>query len=214
MIMRLKLVLHILLVMLVASCAPTVTPETKTQTVSVYATPSTQPWMANVFACAPAGTAIRVADDPASADISLRLGEPDFWSVFVYQIDTEEILVVTHRQSPVQNMTVEAIRELFSGQDDSSMTVWVYASGEDAQRVFEQAVMQGRSVTSQARLATSPGHMSDTLNNEPNTVGILPRHWKVGDSRFVYAIPDVPVLALVNEEPQGAIQKIIACTQK
>lgn len=212
--MRLKLVWGVILVMLVASCTPTATPESETQIISVYATPSTQPWLADVFACVPAGTTIRVADDPASADISLRLGEPDFWSAFVYQIDTEEILVVTHRQSPVQNMRVEAVRELFSGQGVSSVTVWVYASGEDVQRVFEQAVMNGRSVTSQARMAVNPGHMSDTLNNEPNTVGILPRHWKVGDSRFVYALPDVPVLALVNEEPQGAIQKIIACTKK
>jgi hypothetical protein len=56
--------------------------------------------------------------------------------------------------------------------------------------------------------------MSDTLNNEPNTVGILPRHWKVGNSRFVYTIPDVPVLAVVREEPQGAIQEVLACLQK
>ena len=52
------------------------------------------------------------------------------------------------------------------------------------------------------------------MNNELNAVGILPRHWKTGDSRFVYTIPDVPVLALVDEEPQGAIQAIIACIQK
>jgi phosphate transport system substrate-binding protein len=155
-----------------------------------------------------------VADSPADADFSLRLGEPDFFAVPAYQIDTEEILVVTHRQSPVQNMAVEAVRELFAGQGDPSVQVWVYARGEDAQRVFEQAVMQGRSVTSSARLATSPQQMSDTLNNTPNTVGILPRHWKVGDSRFVYTIPDVPVLALTDEEPQGAIQTIIDCLQK
>ena len=82
------------------------------------------------------------------------------------------------------------------------------------QRVFEQAVMQGRSVTSSARLATGPQQMSDMLNNTPNTVGILPRHWKVGDSRFIYTIPDVPVLAIVPDEPQGADQEIIACLQK
>jgi hypothetical protein len=56
--------------------------------------------------------------------------------------------------------------------------------------------------------------MSDTLNNEPNTVGILPRRWKAGDSRFVYTIPDVPVLAIVSEEPQGAMRAILACLQK
>ena len=212
--MRLKFVLKFVLVLLVTSCAPATTPDLEPQIISVYATPATQPWLPDIFACAPAGAIIRVADAPASADVSLRLGEPDFPPATVYQIDTEEILIVTHRQSPVQNLTVEEVRELFAGGGDPSVMVWVYASGEDVQRVFEQAVMDGRSVTSLARLATGPQHMSDTLNNESNTVGILPRHWKAGESRFVYTVPDVPVLAVVREEPQGAIQEIISCLQK
>jgi hypothetical protein len=199
---------------LLVACTPTVTPIPETQIVNVYATPSTQPWLPDVFACAPVGTVIRVVNDPISADISLRLGEPDLLVAPAYQIDTEEILVVTHRQSPVQNMSVDEVRELFAGQGAPSVQVWVYTAGEDVQRVFEQVVMQGRSVTSLARLATSPQHMSDTLNNEPNTVGILPHRWKVGNSRFVYTVPDVPVLAIVTEEPQGPIRAIIACLQK
>lgn len=201
-------------VCLLSSCISTVNPTPETRVVNIYATPSAQPWLQDAFFCAPTGTVISVASDPASADISLRLGEPDVLTGPVYQIDTEEILVVTHRQSPVQNMTLEEVRELFAGQRDSPVQVWVYASGEDVQRVFEQAVMQGRSVTSLARLATSPQQMSDTLNNELNTVGILPRHWKVGDSRFVYTVPNVPVLVLVNEELQGEVQALIACLQE
>jgi hypothetical protein len=204
----------LLFVSLLASCVPATTLTPETQIISVYATPATQTWLPDVFACAPTGTVINVANDPIEADISLRLGESDFLVAHAYQIDTEEILVVTHRQSPVQNLTAEEVRELFAGQGEPSVQVWVYASGEDTQMVFEQVVMQGRSVTSLAKLAVSPQHMSDTLNNEPNTVGILPRHWKAGDSRIVYTISDVPVLAIVTEEPQGAIQALIACLQK
>ena len=203
-----------MLLVLVASCAPTATPTPGTQIVSVYATPATQPWLPDVFACAPDGTVISVADDPVSADITLRLGEPDILATPAYQIDTEEILVVTHRQSPLQNMTADEVRELFAGQGDPSVQVWVYSSEEDVQKVFGQAVMQGRGVTSLARLATDPQHMSDTLNTEPNTVGILPRHWKAGDSRFVFTIPDVPVLAIVSDKPQDGTRAIIACLQK
>jgi hypothetical protein len=203
-----------LLILFIAACAPVATLTAEPQVVAVYATPATQPWLAEVFECAPSGTVIRVADSPAEADISLRLGEPELLAAPAFQIDTEEILVMTHRQSPLQTMTVEQVRAVFAGQDDPSVQVWVYAEGEDVQRVFEQAVMQGRSVTSQARLAASPQHMSDTLVNEPDTLGILPRRWKAGDSRIVYTIPDVPVLALVESEPQGVTQAIIACLQK
>jgi hypothetical protein len=155
-----------------------------------------------------------VTSSPAEADIALRLGEPELLATPAFQIDSEEILVMTHRQSPLQNMTVEQVRELFAGPGEPSVRVWVYAEGEDVQRVFGQAVMQGRSVTSSARLATSPQHMSATLVSEPDTVGILPHRWKAGDSRFVYTIPDVPVLAVVDSEPQGEVQALIACLQK
>lgn len=202
------------LIILLASCAPTTTTTLETQVVNVYATPATQPWLTDVFACAPVATVIRVVDSPADAEISLRLGEPDLLATPAFQIDTEEILVVTHRQSKIQNLTLEGVRELFAGQGDPSVQVWVYATGEDLQRVFEQEVMQGRSVTSLASLAISPQHMADRLNNVPNTIGILPRHWKTGDSRVVYTIPDVPVLVLTDEEPQRATQTVIACLQK
>jgi hypothetical protein len=56
--------------------------------------------------------------------------------------------------------------------------------------------------------------MSDVLVNESNTVGILPRHWKVGDTREIFVVLTVPVLALTQSEPRGAIRELIACLQK
>jgi hypothetical protein len=91
--------------------------------------------------------------------------------------------------------------------------VWVYSSGEDVQEVFDRVVMDGRSVISSARIAVTPQQMSDTLVNELNAVGILPRHWKVGDTREVFSVAIVPVLAITNAEPQGVIQGLIACLQ-
>jgi hypothetical protein len=142
------------------------------------------------------------------------VGEPEFLASPAYQIDTEEILIVTHRQSPVQNLTLEEARALFAGRGDASVQVWVYASEEDVQVVFDQFVMEGRNVTSSARLAVNPQQMSDTLVNEPDAVGILPRHWKAGDVRDVYLVATVPVLALTKSEPQGAVKELIACLQK
>jgi hypothetical protein len=142
------------------------------------------------------------------------VGEPAFLDSPAYQIDTEEILIVTHRQSPVQTLNLEGARALFMGQGDPSMQILVYASGEDVQEVFERVVMEGRNVTSSARIAVNPQHMSDTLVNESDTVGILPRHWKAGDSREVFTVATVPVLAITRVEPQGIFQDLISCLQK
>jgi hypothetical protein len=56
--------------------------------------------------------------------------------------------------------------------------------------------------------------MSDRLVNEANTVGILPRHWKAGDTRQVFTVATVPVLAITDSEPEGVIKQLIGCLQK
>lgn len=195
------------------SCSPA-TPSVTPQIISVYSTFAAELWLPSLYSCAGTSTVLSRVDDPSAAEILLRVGEPEFLESPAFQIDTEEILIVTHRQSPIQNLTLEGARALFAGQGDPSVEVWVYAAGEDVQEVFDQVVMAGRTVSASARLAVHPQQMSDTLVNESNAVGILPRHWKAGDTRDVFSVATVPVLAITNAEPQGVIQEIIACLQK
>jgi hypothetical protein len=200
---------------LIASCS-TGTPQTTPEVVPVYSTFAAEPWLTELYACAAQqnGLILSRVDDPAGAEISLRVGEPANLAVFAYQIDEEEILIVTHRQSPVQNLTRDQAQALFMGLGDSSVEVWVYASDADVQGVFDQFVMEGRIVAPSAKVAVTPQQMSDTLVNESNSVGILPRHWKAGDVREVYSAAVVPVLVLTKTEPQGAINQLIGCLQK
>lgn len=207
---RIPLIFYLLMISACSTGTPLATPEV----VTVYSTAAAEPWLPPLYECAGTFSVLSRVDDPSAAQIILRVGEPSLLSSFAYQIDTEEILVVTHRQSPVQNLNLEGVRALFAGMGDPSLQMWVYATDADVQEVFDQFVMEGRAVTPSARLAVNPQQMSDTLVNEPNTVGILPRHWKAGDSREVFSAATVPVLALTNSEPQGVVKDLIACLQK
>ena len=189
-------------------------PPTTPQLVTVYSTSAAQPWLTSLYACAESSAVLSRVDDPAGAEILLRVGEPPFLASPAFQIDTEEILIVTHRQSPLQNLTLDEARALFAGHGDPSVQVWVYGSGEDVQEVFDQVVMAGRNVSPSARLAVNPQQMSDTLVNGSHTVGILPRHWKAGDVREVFTVATVPVLVITNSEPQGVIKDLVSCLQK
>jgi hypothetical protein len=204
----------ILFHLLVSSCT-TSTPPPTPQVVSVFSSSAAEPWLSGFYDCAATQSNVvlsRVAD-ANTAEIVLQIGEPTVVS-FAYQVDTEEILIVTQRQSPVNNLTVEDARALFAGLGDPSVQVWVYASDADVQRVFDQLVMKGGSVTSSALVAASPQQMSDTLVNQPNTVGILPKHWKAGDSRIVFSAGTVPVLALTKSEPAGVVKNLLTCMQQ
>jgi hypothetical protein len=200
------------LALLFSSCS-TETPQPTPDVVSVYSTSAATPWLTDLYACAESIAVVSRVDDAAFADISLRVGEPEFLAGFAFQIDEEEILVVTHRQSPVQNLTLEEAQNLFVGFGDPSVQVWVYMSGEDVFDAFDQFVMEGRTVSSSARVAVTPQQMSDVLNNESDAVGILPRHWKAGDVREVYSVAKVPVLAITQSEPQGVVNQLIGCLQ-
>ena len=210
-----KISLFLFLLFTVSACVSTPTDVETLQVVNIYATSAAQPWLTELYDCAAnQSVTLRLTDSSSDAAIYIRIGEPDVLMTPAYQIDTEELLIVTHRESSVQNLTREEARTLFAGQGDPSVKVWVYSSDGDIQRAFERAVMAGRSVSSSANLAVSPGQMSDVLNVESNAVGILPRRWKMGTVRDVYSVGTVPVLAILKEEPQGILKELVGCLQK
>lgn len=202
-----------LILLLLASCA-TETPQTPPEVVTVYSTSAAAPWLDPLYACAGTSIVLSRTADPASADLLLRIGEPQFPASFLYQIGEEEILIAAHPQSPLRDLTLEEAQNLFAGFGDASVQVWVYASDEDVFRVFDQVVMQGRSVSPSAKVAVDVEQMSAVLAAEPNAVGILPRRWVTGNVREVFSVGHVPVLAIAQSEPQGAVAQLIACLQQ
>jgi hypothetical protein len=204
-----------LLSLLLFSCSPSI-PATTPQLISVYSSSAAQLWLPELYACAGTSSVISRVDDPSTADIVLRIGEPAFLALHAYQIDEEEIWIMTHRESPILNMSLEELQALFAGQGDSAIQVWVYASGEDVQDVLDQVLMEGRTVSPSAHVATGPQQMLNVLESERQAIGVLPMTWsmKVNGSRGMYHVATVPVLAITDTEPQGVIQELLACLQK
>ncbi|MBL8077572.1 MAG: hypothetical protein JNM55_06400 [Anaerolineales bacterium] len=208
-----KSLLFLLLSFLLFSCASGAPTSPASTVVTVRATAAAQPWLTELFSCANERSVILNVTS-ISPEVDLRVGEPEVLTDPAFQIDEEELLIVTNRQSPVQNLTLEEAQALFAGKGDPSTQVWAYASDTDVQMLFGQLVMNGRSVSSLTRLAAGPQEMSDLLNSESNAVGILPRHWKAGDVREVYSAGKVPVLAIVRGEATETIRSLMTCLSK
>lgn len=197
-----------------AACAPAANPTPTPQVITIHASPATQPWLSEAFICAQEIQVILSnTNDLAEAEIDIRMGEPPDLKKLAFEIGRDDLLIVTHRESPVQNLTLEQARALFS-EPGTTVQIQVFATGEDIQQVFNREIMLGATLTSQARLALGPQQMSDTLNNDQNLVGILPRRWKAGTVREVFSLPDVPILALTQAEPQSGVKELIGCLQK
>jgi hypothetical protein len=203
-----------------ADCSPQ-TAESSVPVINVYATSSARPWLESFYSCGDGRAAIRLSD-PGSADIQVRLGEPADLRLPAFQIGEEDILVVVHPLDAVGALRRFQVQRLFAGEvtnwsdlggADLPVQVWTYAAGEDVREYFDRVVMQGRPVTSLARLAVSAQAMSDAVGASPGAVGFLPRRWKAGNTREALQLPSLPVLAITSTEPSGIAEQLLGCVQ-
>jgi ABC-type phosphate transport system substrate-binding protein len=227
--MKRSFALIILACIMLPSCNSN-TPTSATEQLTVQYTAATAPWLAGLYDCAGINVVTaeqRAADflDLQSVDLAIRIGQADDLTSPAYQIGSDGLLVIVNRQNPINALTAEQVSGLFSGQilnwqedkgssPSAPVQVWIFSSGEDVQQVFYRTAMGGSPVTSMARLATSPDEMSQAIANDVNAVGILTRHWKMGNVSEVFTVDTVPVLALTSGEPQGVVRKLLTCLQK
>jgi hypothetical protein len=206
--------------LLTACGAPT--PQPTPQLINVYVSSAAYPWINGFYNCSSTSAVINLSD-PGSADITLRLGEPDHLTTPAYQISVEDILVIAHPQSGVGSLTLDQVRSIFLGQtanwkevggNDLPVQVWTFSPDEDVQGIFSKTVMNGEPVTSLARLATSALNMLKDVGTTPGSIGLLPRHLMAGEVKDVYTAGTAPVLAITKSEPQGVVQELIRCLQE
>ncbi|MFH1186496.1 MAG: hypothetical protein V1755_15910 [Chloroflexota bacterium] len=208
-----------LLLVMLAACVPAAvqTPVPLT----IHASSAVYPWLSTAYDCSPTSAAIVLVNGP-EADMVLRLTEPQELTLPAYQIGTDELLVITHPQVGVGALAPEQVEALFAGQfanwsavggADLPVQVWAFATTVDIQEYFDRMVLHGRPVSSLARLAVSSQHMSDSVGDVPGSIGLLPRRWKAGNTREALSVSSVPVLALVQQVPQGALAELLGCMQ-
>jgi len=190
------------------SCSPQ--PTTPTQIITINYSPFIEFQMDEVYACAN-DLSIVLNVSAESPEIYFQIGEPETVYSFAYQIDEEEIVVAVNRQSEIQDLLLEGVQDLFSSE---KYQVWVYSSDSEMQELFDQFVMQGRSVSSFAKIAPSPQVMAEALSSESNAVGFIPKQEMTENLREVYSMGTFPVLALTEAEPQGAVKNLLGCLQR
>jgi len=229
---RLSLSLVSLLLMLLAACKAK--PTSSTDMLHLEYTPATRSWLPAVYDCAHETSLLvsaeeRLADylDP-SADMLLRLGEPDRLTQPAYALGSEELVVILNLENPLTDLSAGQVQTLFSGQirswselggDDLAVQVWTYADGDDAQQLFSTFALRGQPVSSLARLAVSPESMLIEVGSDPAAIGFLPRSLLERSVKSAQIETDlsylltVPVLALTAGEPEGELQQLLICLQ-
>lgn len=189
------------------SCSPT-QPTSPTQIVTINYSPFLKAQMPTAYACAH-DLSIVLKITHQEPEIRFQIGEPNAALGGAYQIGEEEIVIATNAQNVLPTLSLTETQNLFA----SGEHVWVYAEGEQMQKLFDQFVMEGRSVSSFAKIAPNPNVMMRMLEENPNAVGFIPKSWLNSNLKEIYSLGVFPILALTSTEPQGAVKSLIACLQ-
>ncbi|MBN2043441.1 MAG: hypothetical protein JW757_00360 [Anaerolineales bacterium] len=227
---RLSLILWIVVALasFLTACQPS-PPEISPQLdpLLVQITPASRPVIPAVQACGKLlpNVDLRLMERfaaQAEPGLLIRLGEPDADGGFLAQIASEEIAVVFHQENPAGSLTVDQIRELFTGQTTSwgeagegasPVSVWALYPGDEAQQAFEAQLLAGVPLVSSADLAPDPEALREAVAADPAAIGLLPSAWVAEGLKSTLVGIRLPVLIASSQPLDGPAAELAACLQ-
>lgn len=239
-----KRLLMIGLILLLAACgtAESATPGPTPEAINLIFPPALQPWADKLGACAASNPLTAIYFLPSNVtksivstnEIVLEIGAPskESSSRYLARVGWEEIVVIVNQDNELSQLTVSNLRSIYTGQTQAwkdgtglNIQVWVPPSGDPIREIFDQAVLSGRSLTSEAMLAPDPEAMLEAIADNVNAIGYLPEsYFPLADPTLAMKVKTIPlvetvdglrqpVIAVTQVEPQGFMRELLVCLQ-
>jgi hypothetical protein len=233
------------LVLFLSACgmADVSTPAPTPVAIKIIYPPALQAWADSLVSCANKNPKVALyfiqsdasEEDIQPNDIVLEFGNPVLKSgiTYLFQVGWDQVVVVVNQENSVTQLSTDELKSIFSGQallsENASgqfTQVWVLPDGEPSRRIFDQAVMQEQSLTTEALLAPDPVAMLQAIAQNIETIGYLPASFlKMNTSSTAGKVkiiqldpalnPDLrqPVIAITQSEPQGFLRDLLVCLE-
>lgn len=179
---------------------------------------------------------------PSGSDIYISYGELSSASPNIYQLGDDHLIPAVHKESPIINLTINALQELYQGDIstvndlieecaecvidegidialDERFHVWGYPEESFLKQAFRSAFQMGV-LSPNLSIAPNPSLLKQALSLEEKAIGILPRK-AIGDH-----LKTIPLIDLINDqasfqilaeshaEPDAALSALLVCIQK
>ncbi len=134
-------------------------------------------------------------------------------------IGTDSVVVITHKENPVQNLSVDQLRGIFSGKisnwkevggvDAPIMIVWGTLMQDDND-VFLARVLMGEALSPDLLDTTTATEVRAHVAANPNAIGIGPGGI-TDDSIATPVVPEMPreIVLLAKTNPPESVRKLI-----
>ena len=178
------------------------------------------------------------AGKPAKAAIALAYGEIEGIGTEVFQVGTELLVPVVHKDSPLTLLSSELAEAVFSGQIKTweaateycpecffisgmkgDINLYTYTPGTQLYETTSLLYANSKPLSSTARLAPNSAAIREALRLDLQGLTIMPNSWvdstiiainyEIADGRT----PSIPVLAYTNETLSEPLKAWLACVQ-
>ncbi len=155
-------------------------------------------------------------------DLVIQIGESAPKFTLSAQIATESFSIVSHLSKSPKSFSSIDIANIFSGQvinwaefDEAEglIQVWLSTDSDGSHRFLEEQILNGQSLTSNAKIASSPAHLLFEIQQDEEAIAILPDAWLDSSVSSVSLSGSLPILAASEHKSGVAIAALIACLQ-
>jgi phosphate transport system substrate-binding protein len=134
-------------------------------------------------------------------------------------IGTNRLVVITHKENPVQILSAEQLRDIFSGKisnwqevggmDAPIMIVWGTLMQDD-NALFQERILRGEALTPDILDTTTSTEVRANVAANPNAIGIGPAGI-VDDSVAAPTIPELSreIVLLAKANPSESVKKLL-----
>jgi phosphate transport system substrate-binding protein len=179
-----------------------------------------------------------MAAKSGTADIGMssRALKGDEMSLWYVEIARDGLAIIIHPDNPINNLTLEQVRDIYSGKIDnwsllggskSHIHVFAREEGSGTRSSFESLVMEKTEIMARAMIQDSNGAVRQLVADDPNAIGFIslglvdktikavelngvtPTREHVLDGSYGLSRP---FLFLTIEEPVGLVKEFIDFT--
>lgn len=127
--------------------------------------------------------------------VSRPLTQEESKGLTVYKVADDSLRVIVNKKNPVQEMTIDQLKEVFNGKIKNwsqvgglnrPITLINREHGSGTSQVFEEMVMQHQAdIDKGALIMPSTGAVISTVSRDADTIGYVSSDYNVGDVQVV-----------------------------
>lgn len=167
------------------------------------------------------------AIDSAEADMLILSGAPRLDQGSPFEIGQIDAAVIVHPDNPLEELSAQALAEIFNGElrqwsevdpalPGEDIQVWLPPPADEIREALVETLLDGDQPSRFASLAPDPAAMRSAVAADEAAIGILPAA-DVDKTVRVVTSPleiNLPLVAVTNTQPAGLTRDFLLCLQE